>query len=177
MFEDLSIDRRKTHFHLADACRLAEDVPLPECGESVRVISPDHGFSSAALIHRIFAEKSGISELYATTLRVGKKEADLLCKMGIPVCQISAHGIMRENDGYYYSDDIERKFENVGYVLRYVKNHSKVILIKTFDGDRYVIETSSNLNENPKIEQFCITNSEELFAWYYRALKDLGVFL
>lgn len=33
-----------------------------------------------------------------------------------------------------------------------------------------VIETSSNFNENPKIEQFCITNSPEIYGFYKAGL-------
>jgi hypothetical protein len=33
-----------------------------------------------------------------------------------------------------------------------------------------VIETSSNLNENPKIEQFSFENDAELFEFYRRNL-------
>ena len=31
----------------------------------------------------------------------------------------------------------------------------------------YVLETSSNLNENPKIEQYSFENSKELYDFYY----------
>ena len=37
----------------------------------------------------------------------------------------------------------------------------------------YVLETSSNLNENPKIEQYSFENDEELYAYYYRFFKRL----
>ena len=37
----------------------------------------------------------------------------------------------------------------------------------------YVVETSSNLNENPKIEQFSFENDKELFLWYEEFFKEL----
>ena len=36
----------------------------------------------------------------------------------------------------------------------------------------YVVETSSNLNENPKIEQYSFENDEELFLFYENFFKE-----
>jgi len=43
--------------------------------------------------------------------------------------------------------------------------HSKIILCET-DTDKVVVETSSNFNMNPRVEQGCITISDELFDFY-----------
>lgn len=53
-----------------------------------------------------------------------------------------------------------------------VKNHSKVILLDT-DKGKYVIETSSNFNENPKIEQFSFEKSAELYEFYKKSFAGL----
>jgi len=44
--------------------------------------------------------------------------------------------------------------------------HSKVMLIDAADGTKIVIESSANCNMNPRVEQSCITVSEELFRFY-----------
>ena len=44
--------------------------------------------------------------------------------------------------------------------------HSKVMLIDCEDGTKVVIESSANCNMNPRIEQSCVTVSEELFRFY-----------
>lgn len=49
------------------------------------------------------------------------------------------------------------------------KNHSKVLLFDT-DAGKFVIETSSNLNENPKIEQFSFEQDEELYKFYMKEI-------
>jgi hypothetical protein len=49
--------------------------------------------------------------------------------------------------------------------IKTLKNHSKVLLFDT-DAGKFVIETSSNLNENPKIEQFSFEKDTELFNFY-----------
>ena len=56
-----------------------------------------------------------------------------------------------------------------GFSWKYAKNHSKVILLDT-DNGKYAVETSSNLNENPKIEQFCITCGKEVYEFYKAGL-------
>lgn len=35
----------------------------------------------------------------------------------------------------------------------------------------YVVETSSNLNENPQIEQFTFENDKDLYEFYYDIFK------
>jgi hypothetical protein len=49
------------------------------------------------------------------------------------------------------------------------KNHSKVMAIKA--AGHYVIESSANLNTNPRIEQTAITRCEDLY-WFYRDFFD-----
>ena len=44
--------------------------------------------------------------------------------------------------------------------------HSKVMLIDVDDKTKIVIESSANCNMNPRIEQSCITVSDELFRFY-----------
>lgn len=41
------------------------------------------------------------------------------------------------------------------------------------DNGKFVIETSSNLNENPKIEQFSFERSDELFDFYFDVINDV----
>jgi hypothetical protein len=59
--------------------------------------------------------------------------------------------------------------ERNGWRYASLKNHSKVILARTAE-NWFVIETSSNLNENPKIEQFSSENDAALFEFYRRNL-------
>lgn len=48
------------------------------------------------------------------------------------------------------------------WTVTVANNHSKIINFDT-DSGKYVIWTSSNLNENPKIEQFIFLKSEEIY--------------
>lgn len=44
--------------------------------------------------------------------------------------------------------------------------HSKLMLIDCEDGTKIVVESSANCNMNPRIEQSCVTVSDELFKFY-----------
>jgi len=56
------------------------------------------------------------------------------------------------------------------YVIQ--SNHSKLLLFDT-DTGKFVLETSSNLNENPSIEQFSFERNVELYDFYENAFGEL----
>lgn len=69
-----------------------------------------------------------------------------------------------------YGDEYEmvlslREQYDVHFVM--AKNHSKVTLCANYAEDYYVVvESSANVNTNPRIEQACVTRSRELFEFY-----------
>lgn len=152
---------------------LLESLKLPKKDFSLRTISPTKGFSSCSLIMAI-NELEKIENLHATTLRVGKKEVQAIEDLNINNVNICVCGISKHNGKYDYDDVLKQVAQKNKWNLTYINNHSKIILLKTIK-NYYVIETSSNLNENPKIEQFCITNSQELYGWYLNEMVKLGV--
>lgn len=52
------------------------------------------------------------------------------------------------------------------------KNHSKVSLVKC-GHDHYVIEGSANFTNNPRIEQFSLTNHQELYNFHKEWMEKL----
>ena len=50
---------------------------------------------------------------------------------------------------------------------------AKVYLMKTEKQNYFVLETSSNLNENPKMEQFILSNDQMLYDFYYNLFDNL----
>lgn len=67
----------------------------------------------------------------------------------------------------YPIDAVTSIFEKNTWVLRCENNHSKVHLYDTDQG-KFIIETSSNLNENPNIEQFSFEKDDDLFEFYLK---------
>ena len=150
---------------------------LLEDGESLRAISYAGGFSSCSVVLWI-ADRTKIRSMFASTLRVGKKEIDALADLHSAGRLDKAHfilsGLAKNNTAasgkdYRYTEYFEQVCMESGFSWKYAKNHSKVILLDA-DSGKYVVETSSNLNENPKIEQFCITCSEEVYEFYKAGL-------
>ena len=181
-FDDFSLDTSestRTVFKLEHSISKLDDagMKIPKIGESLRLISPAGGWSSCSLILWI-AEQTKIKKMVATTLRVGKKEIDSICGLmewgTLEQAEIYLSGISKQHKKYDYADYFEQKCKEYGIKYKYVKNHSKVILLDT-DCGKIVIETSSNLNENPKIEQFCVVSSAEIYDFYLKCFQKLGV--
>lgn len=156
---------------------LKKSLELPTIDEEIRLISPAGGWSSCSLIMFI-ADKEVIEELTITTLRVGVKEMqaliDLYDEDRIKYIHIIMSKVAKANKIYVYHNQIRSIIGDRNVKVSYINNHSKVILAKTKD-NYYVIETSSNLNENPKIEQFIICNDKAIYEYYLKVFKKLNV--
>lgn len=149
----------------------------PTNKESIRMLSYQGGFSSINLILFI-AEEEVIEELYISTLRIGKREAEALYKLykaGRVKKIILLLGYMQKivdksPKGQGYFDYISELFNVPDIKIILKNNHSKLLLMKT-KKNYYTVETSSNLNDNPRIEQFCFENNREIFN-FYRTIFD-----
>ena len=85
-------------------------------------------------------------------------------------------GSVMKNDSdigksYGYYDDLQSVCIKNGWNVVVYSNHSKILLFDT-DAGKFVIETSSNLNENPNMEQFSFEKSEELYDFYKNQFFD-----
>ena len=146
---------------------------LPHKNESIRLISPIAGFSSCSLVMAL-SEMCRIDSAKITTLRVGKKELSALVELEIPSVEFCLCDVQKQNaNAYDYADYFENVCRENGYSFRYINNHSKIILLETSVG-KITIETSSNFNENPKIEQFSIENDAELYRFYKKFFDEMG---
>ena len=142
---------------------------LPGEDECYKLIS--HGdFASISFI-LLVSEITKIKNMYVSTFRIGRKEIlaiDEMKKRGrIDNCKFVFFNIMRKSNSekYNYFDILEKICKKNDFEIAEKQNHSKVILLDTEMG-KYVIETSSNLNENPKIEQFSFEKDSELYEFY-----------
>lgn len=161
--------KERTYFDVHDGAEiLSRRAELPKDGESLRAISYAGGFSSCSVVLWI-ANKTKIKQMFVSTLRVGKKEIDAMKDLHddgkLDSASFVLCGISKENKYYGYAEYFEERCAECGFSWSYAKNHSKIILLDTNKG-KFVIETSSNFNENPKIEQFCITKSDLIYGFY-----------
>ena len=150
---------------------------LPTAEESF-VLMTNGKFASVSFLLAV-ADKEPIRDCCISTFRVGKKEALALKRLHEAVrlerCRIIVSGLMGdgEDQRYTYYRTLVQVCEACGFDLRGLQNHSKVTLMRT-DCNWYVLETSSNLNETPNIEQFRFENDEQLFEFYKQNLFEKG---
>ena len=147
---------------------------LPGKDECIKLVSFDGGFSSIEFISLV-AVKEIIIELTASTLRVGEKQAETLItlneagklsKASFFIGSIMKEDTKQQTKKYDYYTKFVQACKRNNWDLVVMNNHSKIILMRT-ENNYYVLETSSNLNENPKIEQYSFENDEELYNFYY----------
>ena len=164
--------KKRQSFNIMRENAIIEDLTpkLPEDESFVYITSG--GFSSIAFIVWI-AGQTRIKSLFASTLRVGVRQAQMLDGLRndgrLDKVDLLVGGAMKDNcehnRGYGYLEQITYIFQTNGWTVSMYNNHSKVMLFDT-DAGKFVIESSSNLNENPKVEQFRLEKSAELFDFY-----------
>lgn len=136
-------------------------------------------FSSIGFVNFV-ASRTKIKSMTASTLRVGKKHLkclDALHSSGkIGHVHFIVGSIMSSDSQtgkkYGYFDNLQDVCEKNGWDITVYSNHSKVILMDTEVG-KFVLETSSNLNENPKMEQFSFEKNEELYEMYINVFEEV----
>lgn len=142
-----------------------------------RFISNGKGFSSINFIDFIAKKFGRIKRLYVSTLGVGKKHIQYLAELPIDYALFVFSGIFKDSKiiqdyGYFSVFTDICKIKKWEYCS--AKNHSKIILAETENGEHFIVECSANLNENPKIEQFTFQEDKAIFSWYlefFEAIK------
>lgn len=151
----------------------------PDTSDCYKMISINGGFSTIGIINYI-AKLEPIKELYVSTFRIGKNHFNSLLKLHnigrLGKCNlitsISQKEIDDTQEGYNYYEYIKNRCKDIGWKIKCFNNHSKILLMRT-EKNYYVVETSSNLNENPKTEHFSWENDKELYEWYLAIFKEL----
>ena len=175
--EIIKLKKGRYRFHIiAELTRIESlDKELPDDFEVRKYVSTG-GFSSIGFI-KFIADRTFIKELTVSTLRVGKKHLqvlDVLRNQGkIGKITFIVGGIMKNDSelgkSYGYYNDLIKVCEKNDWKVIVKNNHSKILLFDTESG-KFVIETSSNLNENPNMEQFSFEKNEKLYEFYKKFL-------
>ena len=175
----LRLPRKRYHFHIMRETSLIQRLTdsLPE-SEVFKFISAG-GFSSIGFV-RFVADRTRIKTLTATTLRVGSKQLEVLdvlkTQEKLDHVRFVIGSVMRHNKqsgkDYEYYEQFKTVCEKHGWEYVIQSNHSKLLLFNT-DAGKFVLETSSNLNENPSIEQFSFERNAELYNFYENAFGEL----
>lgn len=173
----INTKKKRKNFHVLKGVREIEGIikTLPNDNECYKFLSMG-GFSAICFIQFV-ATRAKISNMLVTTLRVGKKELkilDILHTSGkVEHCDFIVGSFMKNDSAqgksYQYYEVFNEVCKKNNWNNTVAQNHSKIILMDTELG-KFVIETSSNLNENPKCEQFSFEKSDELYDAYYNEL-------
>lgn len=172
--------KKNIKFNVVRESRLIEDLieKLPDDDTVYKIVSFG-GFSSIGFVNYIAAQTK-IKSMEASTLRVGKKHLkvlDVLHKKGRLEYAHFLVGSIMSNDSktgqkYGYFDSLQTVCDANNWDVTVYTNHSKVILFDTEIG-KFVLETSSSLNENPKMEQFSFEKNAELYEMYHNIFDEV----
>lgn len=176
----LKTPKKRYRFHIVRECLEIETLTdaLPGDGEVFKLM-PAGGFSSIGFV-RFVALRTHVRTLTVTTLRVGAQQLavlDVLKQQGrLGHVRFVIGSVMRHNKQggkvYEYWERFVEVCEKHGWEYVVQSNHSKLLLFDA-DAGKYVLETSSNLNENPSVEQFSFERSAELHDFYAGAVAEL----
>lgn len=168
--EVINLKNQGYKFHIVAELQQIEKLisDLPSENEAHFFIS-NGNFSSIGFI-KFVAERTKINKLSISSLRVGKKHLqvlDVLKQQGkLDRVDFIVGSIMKQDNkigrSYGYYDNLLTVCQKNDWTVTVANNHSKIINFDT-DSGKYVIWTSSNLNENPKIEQFIFLKSDEIY--------------
>ncbi len=164
---------RNTKFNLIKSTHTLMDefTRLPKEHECFKFLSFGD-FSSACFISAVGA-LTHIRKLYVSTFRVGKNEMKLMKKLHREnkLDDVTIVMLSQMLDGE--DDKTSRLIRNIANENKWKvivkKNHSKIFLFDT-DKGKYVMETSSNLNENPKLEQYSFYCCEKSYNFFQKYL-------
>lgn len=178
----VAIARRKNKTILRRAnseANLAEILPPVEMGHSYHIISRGDIDAMSYLVH-ILKQIGPIQTLTLSTWCMAMPDVEEI-HTAINAGMIGqAHFCVGEIFPNQYTDEYEklREIESTGKVrVTVARNHSKVMLGAAPEiGIWFAIESSSNVNTNPRIEQTAIHMDKDLhdfYAEFFDSLKDI----
>ncbi|MEG1683748.1 MAG: hypothetical protein RR295_07950 [Oscillospiraceae bacterium] len=155
-----------------EALELNRTIHLPEADECIRLVS--FGRLSSLGFLRYVAEHTVIHHLDCSTFRVGPRAIKELKRLRgmeqLTSARFVVATLMRQDGGksaaYGYYEALLKLCAGYGWQVLPMANHSKLMLFDT-DCGKFVLETSSNLNDAPNWEQFCFQRDAGLYDFYH----------
>lgn len=176
--EIIKLPKKRKRLSIVREGMLLEELNTRLPDDEVQKYVSHGGFSAIAFIIFV-AQRTPINELVVSSLRVGKKHLQTLNRLHedgvLKKAAFIVGGVMKNDSelgkSYQYYEALTRSCAENGWEVIVRNNHSKILLIDT-DAGKYVVETSSNLNENPNMEQFSFEKDERLFDFYKKFLLE-----
>jgi hypothetical protein len=162
---------KRTLKHLHEIANAAAEFDrLPERDESIHCLMRGnfHGWDIVpAVLH--LAKPATITALYVATLGFNKQNATELVEMidagkirrVVFVCSCY---FQKANPGEF--ELLRNGLAQRGHTVVATRSHAKILAMQLDDGRAIVTESSANLRSCRNIEQVCMTESPELFAFH-----------
>jgi hypothetical protein len=153
---------------VANAAATLERLPAPD--ETFHIICRGN-WPAWALVPAFLrlGEPARIDHLHLATLGFSRSNADELLGLfdqgliGSISMVISCYFRTHEHD---IVDWLALELANRGQRFASVRNHAKVITAQMSDGNNLIVESSANLRSCRNVEQFAITNHEQLLRFH-----------
>lgn len=169
---------KNENLHLIRSRDLDELCERPRPGEQWRMIT-EKKFNAYALILSAINAKADIEEMYLAIYRINQPTVASLTEL-ITDGKIKKANFIISN--FFQASKRPEKWANQLRAFSdmhpncrhaYVNNHSKVLLLKTADGDHLVFEGSGNMSDNARIEQYLYENNEMIYNFHKEWMDEV----
>lgn len=146
---------------------LSNILPDIEIGESLHILSNEN-FGSIEMLS-VLTGRLKVKEIMITTWSFNEEFIELITRLldkGVKIqfcCDKSIKG--RKAHLYAQVAHLRLKYRELFNLILHDGVHAKVTILDAGES-KIVIECSANYSKNVKIEQFCITNDEELYNFH-----------
>lgn len=156
-----------------------EELGFPKEKEQIRFVT-FRTFNAAIFLNHI-AKSEVIEELILVVYSINYEAAalivDLIEKGRIKKAKILMSNL--RNKAHRKKEQLTRDIfvEHPNIELFFASSHSKIMAMKTENGNHYVIEGSGNLSFNSRIEQYIFDNDKGLFEFTSKWTEKIKLYL
>lgn len=139
---------------------------LPKSNEQIRIIS--NRMPADAFLFAI-AQKEKIKHIDIIIYSMIKKSIAKIKNLNVPVDFVVSHAWTKlQQDNWNY---LNKKFPDAKIIV--ARNHAKIFLVKTKNGNHYVCEGSGNFSRNTNLEQYLFENNKQAYDFHKHWIKNL----
>ena len=137
---------------------------LPNTDEAV--IIKTNGCSDTGSIFTYINQKETVTEVYLSTWIISRSNIERLLKCfdaGATLTFVVSKRLkeLKKSDYAYLVEQFQKR---KGIKYKVANCHAKTFSVKTVQGNHYTVTGSGNWTENPRIENYIITNDVEYFG-------------
>lgn len=147
---------------------------LPQPNECLLIKS--NGLSDTGSIF-IEIAKEGVNELWLSTWIISRQNVEMICKNidsgNIEQVNFVASKRLKELTKSVYAYLVENFKMRKAIKFRVCNCHAKTFSVKTKAGNYYTVTGSGNWTENPRIENYIITNDIDIYKFNVDWMKEV----